>query len=185
MTLANLLVIKFSHDRLLSPLRALASSSDSLFMPTIEKSLTLKASAMTDLISSQIHERLRDRHEVFSLLETQPVVGVKRNFSQTEILESLDESLKRVKRYEEQTDKLKKMVAIGFSNTQEFQKALDEYKEKRGQGVPVDIIPEEELKEEEFNEEECVKESQRGEQMDEVQQKMAAEEGGEDEQEEM
>jgi|LauGreDrversion4_2_1035121.scaffolds.fasta_scaffold59451_2 hypothetical protein len=50
-------------------------------MPTIEKSLALKGSTLTDLISSQIHERLRDRHEVEALLEKQPQVGAKRSFS--------------------------------------------------------------------------------------------------------
>ena len=71
-------------------------------------------------------------------------------------MESLEESRKRVKHYEEQTEKLRKMITIGFSNTHDFQKALDEYKEKRLHGLQVDIIPEqqeEELKEGEVQEE--------------------------------
>jgi hypothetical protein len=53
---------------MLDSLRTLSNSSDSVFVPTIEKALTLKGSHLTDLIASQVHDRLRDRQEVQNLL---------------------------------------------------------------------------------------------------------------------
>jgi hypothetical protein len=52
LTLSNLLIFKYQHDRLLDSMRAIAASSDSLYVPTLEKALTLKASSLTELISS-------------------------------------------------------------------------------------------------------------------------------------
>jgi hypothetical protein len=53
---------------MLASLRTISSNSDCVFVPTIEKALTLKGSHMTDLIASQVHDRLRDRQEVQNLL---------------------------------------------------------------------------------------------------------------------
>lgn len=100
---------------MLASLRTLSSNSDSVFVPTIEKALTLRGSHLTDLIASQVHDRLRDRQEVQNLLAQPPSnIGQKRSFSQAEIMSSIEDGRKRVKYYEEQTEKVKKMVANGF-----------------------------------------------------------------------
>jgi hypothetical protein len=74
-------------------------------------------------------------------LSTAPVLGAKRTFSEAEILSSIEQSRKRVKYFEEQTDKVRKLVATGYQNTEEFENVLDEYRQKRREGSELEIIP--------------------------------------------
>ena len=69
------------------------------------------------------------------------MLGAKRTFSEAEILSSIEQSRKRVKYFEEQTDKVRKLVATGYQNTEEFEKVLDEYRQKRREGRELEIIP--------------------------------------------
>ena len=56
-------------------------------------------------------------------------------------MSSLEESRKRVKFFEEQTERVSKLVSGGYRNTEEFAKVLGEYRQKRLEAETLNIIP--------------------------------------------
>ena len=93
-----------------------------------------------------------------------------------------------MKFFEEQTDRVSKLVSAGYQNTEEFAKVLNEYRVKRQEAETLNIIPpvaevvlEEAKLEEEEGKEEAVSVHESIQAEGENDEKEAAAEGGEDE----
>lgn len=100
----------------------------------------MKLGQLSSLVTEQIFNKLKEKQAIVDAIKDQepilPALGkrqwsdVDKNQVVEEVMKSLDESRKRLKRYEDETQKIKDMVKNGIGSDV-FEKYCEEYRIKR------------------------------------------------------
>lgn len=116
---------------------------------TLDALALLKTSSLSKFVHDEIIDKLRDRLEVQAVLKggvakEGSVLGKRKERPYEVVLketeDAMEETKKRVKYYQEQTEVLRKITMQGFEKRPEYERLLDEYNSQRKEGAQFNVI---------------------------------------------